>query len=295
MISSLLLAVDTSMYQGAVDWPKVKAAGVSVAICKASEGTTWQDSTYFDHMNKARAAGLAVGPYHFFRPRDDGGVQADHFLQTAGWNDAWCSPALDMEVMDGVSPPAVLARAGAWCERVEKATGRIPIIYTSPNFWRNLLGNPTNWTRHPLWISHYGVAAPDIPGGWTDYALWQYTSVGRVDGIPGNADLNHAKPGLWMGPEKEGDKMFLVIAKLVEEILGQIPRLTKDVEMVKGPGNGADKKAAVIDALTTLAGDAVGAGAVGSAVTGAVIAAAGAVIDAIVAVYNAAGVFAHNK
>ena len=39
-------------------------------------------------------------------------------------------------------------------------TGRTPIIYTYPYFWRNAMGGSTAFTSYPLWIASYSTAAP---------------------------------------------------------------------------------------------------------------------------------------
>ena len=71
-----VLGVDVSNYQPTENWPFVRAAGVMRAYCKATEGVTFVDPTYFAHMNGARNAGLAIGAYHFWRPNDNAVSQA---------------------------------------------------------------------------------------------------------------------------------------------------------------------------------------------------------------------------
>jgi lysozyme len=44
--------------------------------------------------------------------------------------------------------------------------------------------------EYPLWVAHYGVAEPNLPAGWPEWAFWQHTDEGRVAGIDANVDLN---------------------------------------------------------------------------------------------------------
>jgi len=44
-----------------------------------------------------------------------------------------------------------------------------------------------------LWIAHWGVTNPDVPGsnwGGKSWTFWQYTSDGLVPGISGRVDLD---------------------------------------------------------------------------------------------------------
>jgi hypothetical protein len=66
-------------------------------------------------------------------------------------------------------------------------------IYTSAEEWKHITPQPA-WARdskYDKWLAHYNafINAPACPPGWR-WDRWQYTSVGRVDGIDGNVDLN---------------------------------------------------------------------------------------------------------
>jgi lysozyme len=42
-----------------------------------------------------------------------------------------------------------------------------------------------------LWVAHYTEKpTPNIPSGFTDYTLWQYSESGAIAGINGNVDMN---------------------------------------------------------------------------------------------------------
>ena len=73
---------------------------------------------------------------------------------------------------------------------VESATKRQAILYTSLNFWRESLNNSDAFRGHPLWIAQYEVDAPELPGNWSQWLLWQYSDAGRIAGIAGDVDLN---------------------------------------------------------------------------------------------------------
>ena len=43
---------------------------------------------------------------------------------------------LDVEVTDGLAPPALQAGISTWLEAVQAACSCTPIVYTDPSFWR---------------------------------------------------------------------------------------------------------------------------------------------------------------
>jgi GH25 family lysozyme M1 (1,4-beta-N-acetylmuramidase) len=61
------------------------------------------------------------------------------------------------------------------------------MIYTSPGFW-SPLGYGASQTT--LWVAHWGVTHPLVPGSWSDYTFWQYSDSGSVAGISGAVDLD---------------------------------------------------------------------------------------------------------
>nr|WP_217497729.1 GH25 family lysozyme [Lysobacter enzymogenes] len=68
-----LRGIDVSHHQGAIDWRAVARDAVAFAYLKASEGGDHRDRRYAANARDARAAGVAVGAYHFFTFCRDGG------------------------------------------------------------------------------------------------------------------------------------------------------------------------------------------------------------------------------
>ena len=194
-----LEGVDVSTYQGTVDWPSVYSAGRRFAIMRATLGQTYLDPTYATNHAGARAAGLAVAAYHYAKPSSDPNdaiLEADWFMENAALVPGDLVPALDIEETGGLSVTDLQAWIGAWLGEVYARLGVRAMIYTSPNFWKNALGDTTMFADQgytTLWVAHWGVSSPSVPAnnwgghGWT---FWQYTSSGSVAGISGDADLD---------------------------------------------------------------------------------------------------------
>lgn len=179
--------IDVSHHQGAIDWTKVAGDGVAFAYLKATEGGDHRDREFARHWREARAAGIAVGAYHFFTFCRPGAQQAANILAVVPAAADALPPAVDLEfggncgrVPDG----AVMRRElDAFLAPVERATGKRAILYVTPEFfaaYRDHLPARGLWRRSIL-------RAPDNAVPWQ---LWQYHNRGRVDGIRGPVDLN---------------------------------------------------------------------------------------------------------
>jgi lysozyme len=183
--------IDVSHYQAHVDWAAVAGGGEQFGFAKASEGALVPDQYFLDNWTGMKAAGILRGAYHFYHPTADPQAQANNFLKrlaAANGGSPLLVPgelpaALDLEVTDGVTPAALLAGASSWLTAVQSATGKRPIVYTYPSFWKSTLGNPEILSDYPLWIAHLNVASPTLPGGWRNWVLWQFDKQ-PVPGVP---------------------------------------------------------------------------------------------------------------
>ena len=192
--------IDVSYHQGTIDWQQVAAAGKRFAFVRASAGTLTADAEYAANRAGARAAGIAVGAYHYANPDsapNDASNEAGWFLSNATIASGDLIPELDFEASNGLDPAALTAWAQTWLSQVSAATGVRPIIYTNPNFWSTSMADTDWFARNGytvLWIAHWTTApAPTIPAGnWggVGWTFWQHSSSGTVPGIGGPVDLD---------------------------------------------------------------------------------------------------------
>lgn len=186
--------IDVSKWQGAIDWPKVKAGGlVSFAFIKASEGIGGRDPLFVANWSGAKLAGIPRGAYHFYRFAFDPILQANFFCSLLGQDVGELPPVLDVE--DDVKFVKADSTIKAFCERVFELTGKRCLIYTGAWWWTaSRLGQAQPWVKdYPLWIAAY-VPKPSVPKDWMKWTFWQYANNGRIDGINGNVDLNLSAP-----------------------------------------------------------------------------------------------------
>ncbi len=177
-----------------INWFAVKASGQNFAMVKATEGLSYVNPYFVPDSIGMRLAGVARGSYHYADPSLPAAPQAALFatitLGINGYGDL--PPVLDLEQSGGLSPAALIGWTHQYLDTVQVLTGRTPIIYTYPNFWRTRMANTTQFTRYPLWIADYnGKAQPGpLPGGWSRWTFWQYTDNSRIPGIVGPVDKN---------------------------------------------------------------------------------------------------------
>jgi GH25 family lysozyme M1 (1,4-beta-N-acetylmuramidase) len=194
-----LPGIDVSHHQNSIDWTQVAASGVRFAIAKASEGTGYIDPLYSTNRAGALATGIAFGAYHFARPDlhpFNPIPEADHFVDTAQPAPGNIVPVLDLERSGDLSPAELTDWVLQWLDHVTARTGVRPMVYTSPNGWRDRMAGTTaiadaGYTM--LWIAHWNVASPTLPAnGWqgNGWRIWQYSNCGNVPGITGCVDLD---------------------------------------------------------------------------------------------------------
>jgi lysozyme len=198
------LGIDVFSNNGeSIDWQTVKNSDISFAFAKATEGETFVDSEFAKNWKNMKAAGMIRGAYHFFRPLRDPKSQADNFLKQVKDIEIGDLPAvLDVEhypekialEWQQVSLNKRIDIIQQWLDKVESATGRKPIIYTSPSFWDEYMKGSQAFINYPLWLAHYtSKPQPTVPAnnwggkGWT---IWQYTESGTIAGIKGDVDRN---------------------------------------------------------------------------------------------------------
>ncbi len=186
---TVVKGVDVSVYQGNVNWPQAKSAGVEWAIARVSDGTGNPDTQFANNWPNMKKAGVLRGLYQFFRPSEDPIAQADLMFtmlkNAGGLQSGDLPPIMDMEVTDGLGPAAIQAAMKKWLNYVEGKINRKPMIYTAA-FMSGNVG--TGFSNYPLWVANYGPSCPTMPSGWSQWVMWQYSDNSNYNGISGGVD-----------------------------------------------------------------------------------------------------------
>ncbi len=179
-----------------IDWQRVHDAGAGFTFVKATEGHTYTNAYFGSDFADAGGHGLVRSAYHYARPAlplTSATQQADYFLSVTGTASTKgdLPTTLDMEESGGLGPADLVSWTQAFLQRVTQQTGRPPIIYTYPYFWRHAMADSHDFTRYPLWIADYSKhSSPTLPGGWQTWTFWQTTSTAREPGIATAVDLS---------------------------------------------------------------------------------------------------------
>lgn len=193
-----LLGVDVSVHQDNINWEKVKESGVDFAMIRLGyrgygSGEAGLDENYVENIKGARAAGVDAGVYFFSQAitAQEAVEEANLVIKSLEGLDVNYPVVFDWEIItddsartDNVPVDILTDCCVAFCETIKNA-GYTPMIYQNKRtsiFKLDL--NRLN--DYDFWLAEYN----DEPSYYYDFAMWQYTSSGRVPGISGNVDMN---------------------------------------------------------------------------------------------------------
>ena len=178
--------IDVSHHQGPIDWPRVARSGISFAFLKATEGGTHVDENFRENFEEARAAGVAVGAYHFFTFCKSGAEQAANFIAAVPHEAGTLPPVVDIEFGGNCAARPTVEEFGKelgdFLSQVEQGFGQRAIVYLAGDAvesYGNAVPDRPRWVRSIVW-----------PPMGQEWLVWQYHNAGRVDGIDGVVDLN---------------------------------------------------------------------------------------------------------
>lgn len=191
-------AIDVSEHQREIDWDKVKAAGIDLAVIRIGyrgydKGGIHADSHAEENLGGAEAAGLAVGAYFFSQAvsPEEAAEEAEFVLGMIKGRKLTGPVVFDWEpVGDPEARTADMTGqtltdcALAFCKTIENAGYRAGVYFNQ--YQANSMYRLSELTDYVLWLAMYEDAMT-FP-----YAmdLWQYSCEGIVDGIELPVDLN---------------------------------------------------------------------------------------------------------
>ena len=191
-----MFGIDVSEHNGALDWAKIKAAGVEFAFIRTGYGTSHVDNYFEKNIQGALAQNIPVGVYHFSYALDAAGAkkEAEFVLSLLKpyWGKILLPVFYDFEYdtvtyakKQGVTlgKEAFNAHTVAFCETI-KAAGYTPGVYYNLDYFRRFV-DKSRVGGYVQWFAQY-ASAPGI----SDYAIWQYSSSHTISGVSGKFDAN---------------------------------------------------------------------------------------------------------
>ncbi|KAF2099221.1 glycoside hydrolase family 25 protein [Rhizodiscina lignyota] len=188
LASATVQGFDVSHYQSSVDWSAAYSGGLRFVMIKATEGTTYKDPSFSSHYEGATNAGFIRGGYHFAHPGETtGAAQAQYFFKNGG---GWTADGITLPGMldlegdcAGLSASAMVSWIKDFVNEYHSLSGRYPILYFSPSWWKECTGDSTAFSSTcPLDLASWNSAIGPIPGGWPFQTFWQYADSNKYGG-----------------------------------------------------------------------------------------------------------------
>ncbi len=183
------LGIDVSVWQGKINFKKVKADGISYVIMRAGIGQK-VDSTFYRNYKQAKKYGLKVGCYWFITATSESAAaaQARKCLKTISGKHFELPVFVDIESNSQFRKGKTFCSdiISIFCDAV-KAGGYTPGWYTSRSFISSYLTDKVeNGSGYVKWVAEHGKTLHYN----SVCHIWQFSHTGRVNGINGYVDLN---------------------------------------------------------------------------------------------------------
>lgn len=185
--------IDVSYAQGAINWEKVKAAGIDFAFIRASRGAVGSkpmavDSTFDYNIAEASKNGIKVGVYHYLyaKTASEAKKEAKFFLKTIAPYKITYPVVLDIEeeYQANLGKKKVTSIVKAFLDEIS-AAGYYAMLYSNKNWLTEKL-DMEKLSDYDVWLAQWNT----VPTYEGDFGVWQYSCKGIVSGIDGYVDLN---------------------------------------------------------------------------------------------------------
>lgn len=187
------IGIDVSSWQGEIDWKKVKAAGVEFAMVRVGyqidfDGEYILDKFYERNIKAAEEVGLPVGVYFYSYANtvDEAQKQAEWIIEQLKNYKVELGIAFDWESWADFNRAKMsfytINRVAQTFLDVAARHGYRGWLYSS-KVYLDRIWQPTN---HDVWLAQYYYRVT-YDG---EYAMWQLSNTGQVDGIDGDVDLD---------------------------------------------------------------------------------------------------------
>ena len=193
------LGVDVSSFQGDVNYDKVKADGYDFVIIRCGyrgygqAGNLKKDKYFEKNFENARKAGLDVGVYIYSQAvnETEAKEEAQFVLDILNGRKLELPIVYDPESVlddvartDDVTSEQFTLNAQTFVKTIKEA-GYDVMIYSNM-LWEAFELNLEKLQGVPVWYADY----EPTPQTCYDFAFWQYTNTGHVNGIDGETDIN---------------------------------------------------------------------------------------------------------
>lgn len=193
-----MIGVDVSKWNGDIDWFALRKQGIEFVLIRVGfrgyeYGELVLDEKFYEYMDGASAAGLAIGLYFFSQAinQNEAIDEAEFVIDKMAGYRVELPIFIDTEAVpdafartNGMFVENYTQNAIAFCKTIE-AQGYHAGVYASRKWFKRILNLP-ELANYEIWYAKYG----NTPGEDVAFDIWQYTAEGKLEGCDGNIDLN---------------------------------------------------------------------------------------------------------
>ena len=198
--------IDVSIWNGLINWFKVKESGVDFAFVRAggvyyNSGVFYPDENFERNVDGAILAGIDTGVYFYSQAisEEEAVKEAEYVLSLIDGRELQMPVVFDFEYAGGGTEGRLYnAHLSAreqtnicmkFCETIEEAGYDAMVYANAYMLWHRLYGNEIQ-DKYGVWLAEYhwnGGTATYLG----EYDFWQYTQYGLTEGIEGYTDRNY--------------------------------------------------------------------------------------------------------
>lgn len=186
--------IDISSNQGDIDFSLVKESGVEFAVLRSTTKNGQADTKFEKYYKGCLTYGIIpfVYKYSYAKTEKEAIEEAKGVIKLLGnrkliiWYDLE-----NANQVQAIGKSGIEKVAKAFLDTCEKA-GFVVGIYCNLNWFNNYIASSLK-KKYTFWIARYGKNTGKIDEKYkpnVGETYWQYTSVGSVEGIVGNVDLD---------------------------------------------------------------------------------------------------------
>lgn len=188
----MVKVIDVSKHNGAIDFNKVKAYGISGVIIRAGYGKviSQKDPMFETYYADAKKAGLNVGAYWYSYAKSalEAKAEAIAFLEVIKGKSFELPLYYDIEEAPQVALGKTICSSmiDTFCSEIENA-GCFAGLYSFDSFFSSNV-SPYVQSKYSCWVARVENVKPTY---CKTYVMHQYTWKGKVDGVSGDVDISY--------------------------------------------------------------------------------------------------------
>lgn len=172
---------DISKWQGTADFTVMRQKSAGVILRAGPDNGTWEDRQFRGWREQAEKVNFTFGNYWYYLGNIPPKQQAIYWSSIIGdrHGDLGCWLDLEHSIVHENNTYLKWWDCIAYFKQLQPSA--VVGIYTRASFFNDPQYKvPSNhaFRNLPLWVAHYGADKPDMPKGWDDWLLWQYSENG---------------------------------------------------------------------------------------------------------------------